>query len=285
MDKIEVPAQATVPYDAIAAGVVGLRISVVNVFAVAGESGWTLIDAGLNGSAGRLKSWAAEHFGDTAPTAIVLTHAHFDHVGAIDAWNVPVYAHVEELPYVTGERLYPPPDPTVGGGLMARMASAYPRDLVDLGDRARPLERGRVGPGHAGMALDPYPWTHRRPRLAVSRCRPRADGRRRVLHHEAGISSRRRDAASRAARPAGRTARPIGMRRANRSVGSRRSSQRSSRRAMGSRWPAPKRRGRFTSSPTASTKWHVPTTDATSSIPGGREPVIWNLEFRIWNAQ
>ena len=121
--RLKLPAEADgVPYDAIAAGVVGLRISVVNVFAVAGESGWTLIDAGLNGSAGRLKSWAAEHFGDAAPDGIVLTHAHFDHVGAIDAWNVPVYAHVEELPYVTGERLYPPPDPTVGGGLMARMA-------------------------------------------------------------------------------------------------------------------------------------------------------------------
>jgi len=155
MDKIEVPAEATVPYDAIAAGVVGLRISVVNVFAVAGESGWTLIDAGLNGSAGRLKSWAAEHFGDAAPNAIVLTHAHFDHVGAIDAWNVPVYAHVEELPYVTGERLYPPPDPTVGGGLMARMASAYPRELVDLGDRARPLAADGSVPG-----MPEWRWIH-----------------------------------------------------------------------------------------------------------------------------
>src|SRR5688572_20402871 len=153
--KIAVPDEETVPLDAISAGVVGLRISVVNVFAVAGESGWTLIDAGLNGSAGRLKSWAAEHFGDAAPNAIVLTHAHFDHVGAIDAWNVPVYAHVEELPYVTGERLYPPPDPTVGGGLMARMASAYPRELVDLGDRARPLAADGSIPG-----MPEWRWIH-----------------------------------------------------------------------------------------------------------------------------
>jgi hypothetical protein len=59
MDKIEVPADDTVPLDAIAAGVVGLRIIFVNVFAVAGESGWTLIDAGPNGSGGRIRSWAA----------------------------------------------------------------------------------------------------------------------------------------------------------------------------------------------------------------------------------
>ena len=155
MDKIEVPANETVPYDAIAAGVVGLRTAIVNVFAVAGEAGWMLIDAGLNGSARRIKSWAAEHFGDTAPAAIVLTHAHFDHVGAIDAWDVPVYAHVEELPYVTGERLYPPPDPSVGGGLMARMASAYPREPVDLGDRVRQL-----APGGSVDGMPGWRWIH-----------------------------------------------------------------------------------------------------------------------------
>lgn len=143
MDKIEVPADATVPLDAVATGVVGLRILFVNVFAVSGERGWTLIDAGLNGSATRINKWAQRHFGDTAPAAIVLTHAHFDHIGAIDEllkqWNVAVYAHHEELPYVRGQRAYPPPDPSVGGGLMARMASLYPRQPIDLGARVREL--------------------------------------------------------------------------------------------------------------------------------------------------
>jgi glyoxylase-like metal-dependent hydrolase (beta-lactamase superfamily II) len=32
-----------------------------------------------------------------------------------------------------------PPDPSVGGGLMARMASLYPRGPIDLGSRVRPL--------------------------------------------------------------------------------------------------------------------------------------------------
>lgn len=143
MDKIEIPAEETVPLDAIATGVIGLRILFVNVFAVRGEAGWTLIDAGLNGSAGRIMRWARDHFGEMHPNAIVLTHAHFDHVGAIDtlleAWNVPVYVHAEEIPYVTGRRDYPAPDASVGGGMMARMAALYPRGSINLGDRVTQL--------------------------------------------------------------------------------------------------------------------------------------------------
>jgi glyoxylase-like metal-dependent hydrolase (beta-lactamase superfamily II) len=42
----------------------------------------------------------------------VLTHGHFDHVGSVielaDYWNVPVYAHKLELPYLVGQMDYPP---------------------------------------------------------------------------------------------------------------------------------------------------------------------------------
>src|SRR5688572_15574672 len=106
MKDVPVPLAETVPLDDVAAGVVGLRTLVVNLFAVEGEDGWTLIDAGVYGSAGRITRWARSHFGDTAPTSILLTHAHFDHVGALeslaDMWNVPVYAHADEVPYVRG---------------------------------------------------------------------------------------------------------------------------------------------------------------------------------------
>lgn len=143
MDKIDIPDEDMVSLDAVAPGVVGLRVLLVNVFAVSNEMGWTLIDAGLRGSAARIRHWAASHFGETMPQAVVLTHAHFDHVGALDelleSWDVPVYVHRDERPYITGERAYPPPDPSVGGGLMARMAALYPRGPYDVGRHVREL--------------------------------------------------------------------------------------------------------------------------------------------------
>ena len=148
-----------VPLDAVAPGVAGLRVMMVNVYAVRHDTGWTLIDAGLYGSAGHIRRWAAEHFGNTPPDAIILTHAHFDHVGALDElvneWNVPVYAHFEELPYVTGERAYPPPDPSVGGGLMARLSQLYPRHPIDLGPRVQELP-----PDFNVPTLTGWQWVH-----------------------------------------------------------------------------------------------------------------------------
>ncbi len=145
MDAIPLPFYEIVPFDDIAHGVKGVRILFVNVFAIeAGEGGWTLIDAGLFLSANKIKHWAESHFGKgTKPQAIVLTHGHFDHVGAIkdllEDWDVPVYAHPDEFQYLTGHAKYPPPDPSVGGGLMAVMSPLYPRTSVDLSGRVQPL--------------------------------------------------------------------------------------------------------------------------------------------------
>jgi glyoxylase-like metal-dependent hydrolase (beta-lactamase superfamily II) len=54
-------------------------------------------------------------------------------------WDVPVYAHTLELPYLTGRSAYPPPDPTVGGGAMAAMSFLYPKQPLDLGSRVQAL--------------------------------------------------------------------------------------------------------------------------------------------------
>src|SRR3954467_8923245 len=87
-----------------------LRVMIVNV-AFVGRPGdpndWVLVDAGLHGSAGKIRAAAEQRFGvGCRPKAIVLTHGHFDHVGALrtlaDEWDVPVYAHELEFPYLTG---------------------------------------------------------------------------------------------------------------------------------------------------------------------------------------
>jgi len=150
MDKVEISSDEVLPLTSVAPGVVGLRIVFVNVFAITEHGSWTLIDAGLNGSASLILHWARVQFGGTPPDAIILTHGHFDHVGALDSlikeWKAPVYAHTDEMSYLTGQRSYPPPDPSVGGGLMARMASLYPRGPIDLGSRVRPLPDGGILP-------------------------------------------------------------------------------------------------------------------------------------------
>ena len=134
------------PLMEVAPDIAAHRIVMVNVAFVGqpGSDDWVLIDAGLHFSAPSILRAAASRFGPhSRPKAIILTHAHFDHVGALKTlaktWDVPVYAHPLELPYITGRSAYPPPDPTVGGGMMARLSPAYPRGPWNIGRRAQPL--------------------------------------------------------------------------------------------------------------------------------------------------
>ena len=159
MDHIDLPTEQ-LSMDAIAPGVQGLRIAFVNVFGISHSDGsWTLVDAGMPFSETLIRNWAERHFAGK-PNAIVLTHGHFDHVSAArdlaERWDVPIFAHELEFPYLTGKDQYPPPNPGVGGGLMSLLSPMYPRGPVDLGTRLRQLS----GSGSALAELAEMPGWH-----------------------------------------------------------------------------------------------------------------------------
>ncbi|MCF8564304.1 MBL fold metallo-hydrolase [Alicyclobacillus tolerans] len=121
---------------------------------------WILIDAGMPRRAPVIIAEAEARFGPRArPQAIVLTHGHFDHVGAlqalIDDWNVPVYAHEEELPYLTGERDYPPGNAMAGGGLVSTVSPFFPHHGIRIHGDLRALPSDGSVP-----FLDDWQWLH-----------------------------------------------------------------------------------------------------------------------------
>jgi len=102
-----------------------LRFTIVNACIVVNSdrnNSWVLVDTGMENSDKFILETAENRFGaDNPPKAIILTHGHFDHVGSVvnlaNHWNIPVYAHKLEIPYITGKKDYPQGDPSVDEGL------------------------------------------------------------------------------------------------------------------------------------------------------------------------
>jgi glyoxylase-like metal-dependent hydrolase (beta-lactamase superfamily II) len=55
-------------------------------------------------------------------------------------WDVPVYAHEFEVPYLTGKSAYPPADPTVGEGVMSLMSVFFRKKPLDISRNIRIID-------------------------------------------------------------------------------------------------------------------------------------------------
>jgi len=121
---------------------------------------FVLIDAGMPKSADEIISVVEERYGSKSrPKAIILTHGHFDHIGGIveliEMWDVPVYAHRLEIPFLSGKQNYPEPDPTVNNGLVAKMSPIFPNEAINLGGNLKVLPSDGSVPFMAG-----FQWIH-----------------------------------------------------------------------------------------------------------------------------
>ena len=156
----------------IAVGVWVIRHLGANVYFVRGERGWVLIDAGWPGAGRTISAAASGLFGsDARPDAILLTHAHPDHLGSVvelaRSWKSPVYAPAADLSLLA-ESVYDHPELLEPVGRLiavvvrrlpdrvgARLSNPALRELVsplpEIGDAVPGLSdwKAVAAPGHS----------------------------------------------------------------------------------------------------------------------------------------
>ncbi|MDX2146989.1 MAG: MBL fold metallo-hydrolase [Planctomycetota bacterium] len=180
-DQLVVPDEALAPdhidgpLHIVAPDVAYVRCGIVNVvlcgFRLAGPNAWMLIDAGVPGFVPAIHRAASKRFSPgevhperaPRPFAILLTHGHFDHVGMLTTlaaqWNVPILAHEDERPFLTGDQSYEPPDPLVGG-LMALTSPLLPRGPINVRERLQILASGSRSDRGPVPGMPDWEWIH-----------------------------------------------------------------------------------------------------------------------------
>ncbi len=133
-----------------------LNLGFVNAYAIEVGENWVLVDSGLKLNFAALQALET-HFGKP-PLAILLTHGHLDHAGSAAQlaahWDVKIYASPMEKPFLTGQSIYPPYDPTVGGPL-AQMARVFPNAMFNFTNQLEIYpDNGKLEFLHGWLVLD-----------------------------------------------------------------------------------------------------------------------------------
>ncbi len=124
------------------------------------EDDWVLMDTGMPNSAKIIMEIISDRFPrNKRPSAIILTHGHFDHVGniqeLIQEWEIPVYAHPSEFVYLTGQQPYPKANVRIQGNLLTRISAMSSYKPINIATSLVPLPSDCTIPGMPG-----WRWIH-----------------------------------------------------------------------------------------------------------------------------
>lgn len=150
-----------------------LPLGMLNAFLIINGSNVILVDTGLPNSEGKVeKSLKKNGLGWSNVRAIVLTHAHIDHVGSAKQIQsltaAPIIAHTGDLPYLQGGRPLLRPTGPFGqlfektGAIEKPFASFLPDlifsseslDLTEFGAPARIMHTPGHTPGSISVLID-----------------------------------------------------------------------------------------------------------------------------------
>ncbi len=126
------------------------RLGVFNCYLVREDDGFTLIDTGLPGCAGGILAAARKH---GAPIVrIVITHAHMDHFGSLDALHAAlpeaeIAVGAREARFLAGDLSLDPDEPQVAPRAMQGGCRTQPTRLLEDGETLASLQVIAV-PGH-----------------------------------------------------------------------------------------------------------------------------------------
>jgi glyoxylase-like metal-dependent hydrolase (beta-lactamase superfamily II) len=130
----------------------------VAVWLVKAGQDWTIVDAAHPSHAAIVPKAAGRLLGLARPARVVLTHAHIDHGGSLRAliqrWDLPVWVHLLEAGFVSGEKSYRRVE---SSSLVFNLARSLLREVAWNVPVAQTLQEGdRVGemevihvPGHS----------------------------------------------------------------------------------------------------------------------------------------